>query len=621
LSQHLKATVACDADHDDDEEEEEEDDSEDEMVEEDEEEEEEEIEFEVDDANDEEFELITSNIKSNTESNVYIEDEEEEDDDEEEEDEEEEDEVDTEEEVEQEKEEEEETEEDEEEEEEEVQFQGNENDETGEEESEDFAEEENEDEELMATFVGSINPNFLTLHKYRAKGHGRVCFTPKGGKSMLFDMCDEKDVEIMRNLMKNPPEGTTWRVLRGDTEQKNKSQKPGRSCAPGFITASDDDSSVKPGSVKVDDTTKRQERKVATKGGVNARKAASKESTTANASSSKKMAKSTKKPATNTNQKTAQTTATQAEVCANFSAEEAVSNKSAGPKQGKTNLNQRNDSDDDSLDLGDVEGMRVEMAKLAQDVKPKKRLGISVSPPLANVADGCTKYVVSFPRRGTVFYAKAGCLQGIIALAHKQRKLVNPNEDGSWIQSISSYNLRDKEFGEASSWLKTTNGNTIDVIYFIVSVPIGEANAFESTLKAQLKYFFDVTRKRKTHVTGRLVLDYCQDLPQGRKGGLGKYCLNKGTTKKGTSKEVVSESKAVEVMTQELHDHFKDGYTVNYDVPLNKFMVDWDIKEFVKTYVGVNSWDDLTEDDKRKCYRDYPKKSLPDWDEIAQESY
>ena len=41
-------------------------------------------------------------------------------------------------------------------------------------------------------------------------------------------------------------------------------------------------------------------------------------------------------------------------------------------------------------------------------------------------------------------------------------------------------------------------------------------------------------------------------------------------------------------------------------------MVDWDIKEFLKTHIGVNSWDDLAEEDKRKCYRDYLKKSLPD---------
>jgi len=50
-------------------------------------------------------------------------------------------------------------------------------------------------------------------------------------------------------------------------------------------------------------------------------------------------------------------------------------------------------------------------------------------------------------------------------------------------------------------------------------------------------------------------------------------------------------------------------------------MVDWDIKQFLTNFVGVTSWDDLCEDDKRKCFRDYPKKSLPDWDEIVQESW
>ena len=108
------------------------------------------------------------------------------------------------------------------------------------------------------------------------------------------------------------------------------------------------------------------------------------------------------------------------------------------------------------------------------------------------------------------------------------------------------------------------------------------------------------------------MLDYCLDLPQGKEGGLGKFCLNKGTTNKGTAKEVVSIEKTADIMTKELHDHFKDGYTLQYDVPLNKFMVDFDIKEFVKNYVGANSWDDLSEEDKRKCYRDCPKKSLPD---------
>ena len=135
-------------------------------------------------------------------------------------------------------------------------------------------------------------------------------------------------------------------------------------------------------------------------------------------------------------------------------------------------MTQTNDSDDDSLDLDNVEGMRDAMAKMQKDDRPKKPLAISVSPPLTNVADGCTKYVVSFPRPGKTFYAKAACFKMTIAMVYKKRKLLNPNADSTWIQTISSFNLRNKEFGEASSWLKTTSGNTIDVMYFVLSVPV-----------------------------------------------------------------------------------------------------------------------------------------------------
>ena len=114
-----------------------------------------------------------------------------------------------------------------------------------------------------------------------------MLYTPKGSSSIKFNMCIKKDVEVIRNLIKNPSRGTTWRVLRCDMVQENKTQKPGRSNAPGFRTASDDDSSANAGSVKVDKTTKDHGKKVAARGKVNAGKAASKESTT-NASSTKR---------------------------------------------------------------------------------------------------------------------------------------------------------------------------------------------------------------------------------------------------------------------------------------------------------------------------------------------
>ena len=50
-------------------------------------------------------------------------------------------------------------------------------------------------------------------------------------------------------------------------------------------------------------------------------------------------------------------------------------------------------------------------------------------------------------------------------------------------------------------------------------------------------------------------------------------------------------------------------------------MVDFDIKKSLVDYLGTTSWDALSEEDKKKCYKDYPKRSLPDWDTIERESY
>jgi len=129
------------------------------------------------------------------------------------------------------------------------------------------------------------------------------------------------------------------------------------------------------------------------------------------------------------------------------------------------------------------------MATIQQDEEPKKLLVISVSPPLVNVADGCIKWVVTFPRPGKTFYAKDGFFKMMISLVCKKRKLLNQNEDNAWIQTISSYKLRKKEFGQESKWFKTASGNTIDVIYFVLSVPIGKEDTFEFMLKSQIKIF------------------------------------------------------------------------------------------------------------------------------------
>ena len=71
-------------------------------------------------------------------------------------------------------------------------------------------------------------------------------------------------------------------------------------------------------------------------------------------------------------------------------------------------------------------------------------------------------------------------------------------------------------------------GNTTDLTYFIHGVPLGEEETFGPLLNKRIKYFFNVSYKRKTNITGQAALNYVLNLPQGSTDGLGKFCLNKG---------------------------------------------------------------------------------------------
>ena len=148
-----------------------------------------------------------------------------------------------------------------------------------EEESKGSSKEEKDNEELRATFVGPRNAKFMTLHKYRGKGYKTLCYTPQGSKSLTFDMCNEKEFEVIQNLIKNPLKGTTWSVLACDSIQEKKTQMPQRYCAPGFTTASDNDSSTKESPIKVDKTTRHHCKQSGASGKINDCQASSKGST------------------------------------------------------------------------------------------------------------------------------------------------------------------------------------------------------------------------------------------------------------------------------------------------------------------------------------------------------
>ena len=107
-------------------------------------------------------------------------------------------------------------------------------------------------------------------------------------------------------------------------------------------------------------------------------------------------------------------------------------------------------------------------------------------------------------------------------------------------------------------------------------------------------------------------LKFIRDLPTGDTGGIGRWVLNRAND---------DVEKATKLITEDMEDYYGGGNSFQYDFPLNHYMVDYDMKKFLVTYLGTTSCDDLGKEDKKKCFKDYPKMSLPDWDMIEDVSY
>ena len=272
------------------------------------------------------------------------------------------------------------------------------------------------------------------------------------------------------------------------------------------------------------------------------------------------------------------------------------------------------EEDDDSVDFGDP-NIKENLHKQIQK-KEKSLLPVYVSAPFHDTISGTVVYAVFFGKPGNSFMLKAVHQQAIMRLCHMKRLIGNSKNIPKWIDTIADLKVCKVEHGEPSVWYRTSKGNTTEIIYFVLTVPEDESDTVHDILDDIIKNFFIKGFKaRKKNPAGELALAYAESLSDNSQvtKGLYNWCVN--------AKGKGDPSVAARVMTKEIDDHFSGGPSFHYDVSLDKFMVEWDIKQFLNDRVGINSWEELNEVDRKVCFRNYPKRELPEWATIMPENY
>jgi len=231
---------------------------------------------------------------------------------------------------------------------------------------------------------------------------------------------------------------------------------------------------------------------------------------------------------------------------------------------------------------------------------------------------GETKWMVLFDELREVYYLKHEYIthQAKTYVKHYYTKYHNGKPLPDWVDSFFTISIRAEEHGKESVFYRTKGNKTRSRIGFVITLKTSNESSFESVLKFSIKTICHLFQKRDKNHCGALALDYIRwSSPKGtsyKAQGLYGHLLQKTN-----GDEEALENR----MTEELINYFKAGPTFSYDNNFDKYLVDFDIKTFMETWVGANNWDDVSEETKKALYRDYPKRGLPQWSAIFRENF
>ena len=230
-----------------------------------------------------------------------------------------------------------------------------------------------------------------------------------------------------------------------------------------------------------------------------------------------------------------------------------------------------------------------------------------------------TKFVVRFlgkpSGKPAVFYLKSKIMQGVLTkfAGALQARGIRPTR-GNFIANITTIGQRNQPHDETSKFKRSGSGRRIDLIMYTTHYP-GDMT-YDAIIQDQVQIgnvmlkgvFGDRTRMSNI---GKVILTNGTE----NGGGLTQWLIdNKGGIEK--SRDVAACN-----LVNEVTDYFADGLTWRHNVHLDHLMVDYDIKQFLLHHVGCTSWDSLSDAEKANCYKNFPSKTLPNWDTLMSEGY
>ena len=274
------------------------------------------------------------------------------------------------------------------------------------------------------------------------------------------------------------------------------------------------------------------------------------------------------------------------------------------------------DDGDDSLSSLGSEDLKSGVRMLTNEASQASgnTFSFSLTSPLFNPKTNNNIKVGIFGPSGNTFMMKGSViLARVTNRFEKKGGKLFPETPGLILEDSLDVKVREEPYSESTKYKRSKSQKTSEQVIFIFVYPASEEGNFNEYLDYIMnKLFVPVMSEKQKPGYFALQAAKLQSNPNSP-GGLYNWIVN--NVGHG------DEDTAVKNLNKRINDHYCGGPVFTYDDSLDKVMTDYDIKQFVMKYLGATSWDDLSDDEKKVCYKNYPKRKLPVWTSIFQESY
>ena len=280
----------------------------------------------------------------------------------------------------------------------------------------------------------------------------------------------------------------------------------------------------------------------------------------------------------------------------------------------KTPEDEDNDSDIDPF--GEEVVFSAALIK-SNAIRESGGMSFHISPGIKVIGSNKTIYVAIFDLSGQAFFLKPEYIKLGMEHMKKTKSLFSNNHIDPEMKWIGTMKICPRRIAHSVSdeIMRTNKGNAQQVIYFVMELGNSKKSPslkdFVDSVKKDFKKCFKIYPNSKSGGCGKTLLKFLEDI--GNKG-LHPFLLKKYS-------DGVNLDQAADSITAIFDSVFNDpGLKTFWNVNLDKFLPNFEIKQVLTNYAHVSGWDDLPSSDKEACFYNAAKdmSRLPAWNSMVR---